>query len=406
MKTPLLIGLLATSLAGNAMLYRTLARPSTAPGTLGGSPLATAAANSAAAAPSLPAWRALDVADPSLLPEHLRDAGLPPKMVAAITQARILDRFAERRREILGGMPPSYWSRDFSQTLYGGKAMRDLSREQRQALRAALGSDPDMALISDEARAARELSYGPLPSEKIDRIMDISSDYSDLRSAVTTEANGLLLAEDRAQLALLAEEERADLQALLTPEEYEEYQLRRSSSATQLRSQLQWVDVTESEFRALYRLQEAYNQAYNPLASSAGSATNAAERRAAEAALFAEARALLGEERGAEFERSRSVTYRQLVALVDRLELPRSTAAEVSALQAQVQQRTSAAQRNAALTPDQRREEIAAIVREAGDTLTQKLGTDGAAVYRQSGGAWLRALEQRTGMSGSATPGR
>ncbi len=283
------------------------------------------------------------------------------------------------------------------QELGGGKAMRDLMREQRQAYRAALGEDATNPMVPPEQLAAQQRSYGPLPLEKISRIQEISSDYSELRMIIQSEAGGLMLAEDRAKLALLAEEERADLQALLTPEEYEEYQLRRSSSANQLRSQLMWVEVNEQEFRSLYRLQEAYNNQYGTMTSPSSPSANATQRRAAEQALIAQAKEILGAERGAEFERSRDSSYRQVVALVERLQLPRATAQEITAVQRDIQRRWAAVQTNQSLTPDERRTQSSALAREATESITARLGSDGFSAYRQSAGFWLNTLEPRTG---------
>ncbi len=397
MKTPLIVGLLATSLVANAMLLRSLTRPQVAPGFVESRRTDGGRAALESTDPFVPAWEQLNSADPAQLVNQLRTAGLPPKMSAAITQAVIFDQFAERRRAILAATPSAYWSRDYFQSFSGGAAMRELTREQRRAFQAVMGEDWESTLMSAAAKAERERTYGPIPIEKISRIMEISSDYSELRSAVQTESGGLLLAEDRAKLALLAQEERADLQALLTPEEYEDYQLRRSPAANQLRSQLTWVEVNEQEFRSLYRLQEAYNDQFNSMTAPSSPSANAAQRRAAEQALIAEAKTILGEERGTEFERSRDASYRQLAALVDRLELPRATAQEVTAVQRDIQRRWAAVQTNSALTPDERRSQSSTLAREATESITRSLGPDGFSAYRQSAGFWLNTMEQRPG---------
>lgn len=404
MKLPLLIGLLATSIVGNAMLYRTLATR-TQPGSGDRAERTTGlAADPSAAARPVPAWRNLDTADLNQLPERLRSAGLPPKLVATITTARIAEQFAARRRQILGDAKVPYWNRSFFQEMSGGQAMRDLTREEREAVDAVLGSEARVANLAPEAIAQMQRLYGPLPVEKILQLQEISRDYQDLRQAVQLETGGLQLAEDRAKLALLTEEERKDMEALLTPAEFEEYQLRRSSAANQLRNQLHWVEVTEAEFRSLYRLQQSHTDQFSNTASGPISSALAAQRRTAEQALVAEAKAILGEERGAEFERNRDFSYRQLAALVDRLELPRSTAAEVIALRQGIQQRAFAAQTNANLTPEQRRAEVTALVREATEAVAARLGSEGAAAFRQTPGNWIQQLEMRANAGAARTP--
>lgn len=389
-RTALIAVLLASSLAANGLLVRRLARP--APdASASASPVVASSATptASAAAPGLLAWD--DVADetPEALAARLRAEGLPEKLVFALTEAQLRAQFDARRRELLARKPVEYWSERYFLTVSGGAELRALEREYQAARRAALGAEAIQANLSADALAGLERTYGPIPAAKIAAMQEIISDYSELLQTLQAETGLMTLAEDRERLDLLAQEEQRDLQALLTPDEYLEYQLRRSNAANQVRSQLNGVEVTEAEFRQLYQQQQAFLDQYGTRMTPA----NAAERRQAEQALAAQAKALLGEERGAEYEANRDFGTRQVRLLATRLNLPPTTASEVSALQRDVQQRLGQIRSNQTLTAAERNAQLAALNTETEATLKAKLTPAGYEALRSGAGlAWMRSL--------------
>jgi hypothetical protein len=205
----------------------------------------------------------------------------------------------------------------------------------------------------------------------------------------------MILPEDRAKLALLDKEQRVDIAALLTPQELLEYDLRNSSTASQLRSQLAIFNPTEDEFRAIFKIQQAFDDQYGSVSSIAMSMEQRRQRTEAQKQLLPQFQAVLAPDRFAAFQQATDPAYQTINRLVARLELPPETSTQVVTLQKDIQQRAMSAQTALDITPEQRAAQLAALNQEATDKLTQTLGARGFEAYKANGGFWLQMLQPR-----------
>lgn len=268
MKTiPLLPVLLVLSLAANGALAFLALRGPAAAGPA--SSVATAASGAANAATNArPASGALAAplaerlaaartpADFKDVVAELRAAGLPDSLVRMVVQAAVGEDFARRQRAIFDFSSVPYW-REPTPTPEQNKAIRALDRERR-ALLADLGLPP-----SPFEQAVRQRQFGGLPEAKAAALEKIQQDYNDLRMELYSQRQGRN--EDRmAQERLLREEQQRDIDALLTPAEKMEWEVRTSSASANLRRQLREVEVTEEEFRSLFAAQRTYEQVTQP----------------------------------------------------------------------------------------------------------------------------------------------
>jgi hypothetical protein len=208
-------------------------------------------------------WAALQTGDLRAMADRLRAAGFPPSLIRTLIGARVAEQFSARRKALLAQMEDKPFWKSGSAYFVDPKtmsALRDLGREQSNLLKQLLGSDESAG--NDEVSAYQRRQFGDLPNGKVQQVQSILSDYNDLRNQIYVAANGVVLPEDREKLTLLEKEQRADLQAVLTPEELENYQLRSSSTANSMRSQLALFNPTEGEFRAVFDLQQAFDDKY------------------------------------------------------------------------------------------------------------------------------------------------
>lgn len=409
MKTALIFSLIALSLAANAILLSNLRSPSspTSGATAANVDTATAGARSSAVSAQAAAnaakvpgenWEALrGDGDLPALVARLRAAGYPASVVRAIVSAEISERFAARRKALnpTAEETAAFWNNrsPFSSAANPAlmAARRDLNREQNKLFKDLLG--PDAQGDQFEVSAYQKRQYGDLPRQKIDQIQEIMQDYSDLMAQVRTDAQGVMLSEDRQKLAYLEAEKRKDLTKLLTPEEFEEYQLRTSNTASQLRYSLSAFEPTEQEFRALFKLQEAYDDRFGQYGTTVrGTAESAQERQAAEKKLIADAKEFLGPERGAEYERSRDYSYQNVANLAKRLDLPKDTALTVYNLQKDTEQRANALRSDRTLAQDQRVQQLTTLAAEASAKVASALGDRGFAAYQENAGSWLKYI--------------
>ena len=409
MKATLLVILLALSLAANAALYyqrSVAARPTPVASALSDTTGAAGTSSATAAGAAVTAskeemaklatlWTQLQSGDPKTMVARLRAAGFSPAMIRAIIGAQVSEQFAARRKALLAQQPENpYWKSRMHSPI-DPKTMselRDLGREQNNVLKDLLG--PDNVPGSEEMQAYQRRQFGDLPREKLDQMQSIVSDYSDLRNQVYSAANGVMLPEDREKLALLEKEQHADLAALLSPQELENYELRSSPTANQLRSLLAGFDPTEDEFRAIFRATRAAEEQYGSISTGGG---NPNLYRQIQTAALAQAQASLTPERYAELKQATDPQYSMASRLAARLELPSSAATALVAVQQDTLKRIGALRSDQSLTPADRSAQTNAIAQEAEAKLLNVLGgTRGLEAYKQFGGQWLQNVLPKT----------
>jgi hypothetical protein len=326
---------------------------------------------------------ALAAGDLSGLVEKLRGAGLMPSEVRAVVQARLSAQYAPRRAALVAQQREvPYWKKGFLDDQKIAAGLRALAHDQAEMLRRVLGPEP----LAPLEEAALKHRYGNVPSEKLEPLRRIVADYTDLRAQIHADANGTLLAVDRERLALLAQEERADLAKLLSPRELEEYDLRVSPTAARLRTQLAFFGASEAEFRMIFSLNREIEAQV-----SAGRL----DRRAAEYRLTAQIKAALGSTRFAEYEAATDPKFLALGRLVERHALPLSTASDLLALQRDVMRQAAMLMEESSLTPTERNRKFTTLYQQASGKITTTLGEKGFQDYKAAHGQWLESIRPR-----------
>lgn len=374
-------------------------------GSTGSSSSAASAASAAAQTKQLAqSWSELQSGDLKTLPERLRAAGFSPSMIRAIVAAQVNEQFSARRKELLGNQAEQpFWKTQ----RYGGvdpktmTALRDLGKEQMALMKSLLG---DSAPGNDEMNAWQRRQFGNLSPEKLTQLQSINTDYSELQQEIMQKANGVMLPEDREKLAYLEKEKLADIAKTLTPQEFEDYQLRSSNTANQLRGQLGSFNTTEAEFRALYKVAAAIDEKYGT-GGPFGGLRNPADYQNRQADMLAQAKAVLTPERFADYKLATDPQSSQVSRLVARLELPPATTQQVVTLQQDIQNRARAIMTNRELPAADRTAQLTTLQQEATAKLTTTLTPRGFEAYKQNGGQWLDMLKPRPAApSGMTTP--
>jgi len=400
---PALKLLLACSLAGNlahlgyvASQHNTSAAPR-ATGTGATLKTSTASSGTAKAGSASNVWKTLVTGDqPADWMQGLRDAGFPDNIIHAIVSAKIHERYAARRADLQKNDDAQYWSKAWNN--WGGgdpanrAALRELWRNERKEIKEALG---DAYADNPEIQRMVQRQFGDLPKDKINALQTITDDYQELTSEIYQTANNVMLPEDREKLAFLEKEKRADLAAVLTPEELQAYELRSSGTANNLRWQLSAFAPSEQEFRSIFALQRDFELQFpNDRRSNNDEAAQKA-RSDAQAAMDAQIKSTLGEARYADYQRAKDGNYQQLAGLTERLALPKETAVAVYDLSKDVQKRAQQIRNDKNLNNDSRNQALAALADEATSKITASLGDRGLEAYKENGGWWLNNLAPR-----------
>ncbi len=342
-------------------------------------------------------WSKLPGNDWPALIASLRAKGYPPAVIRAILAAQIDEGFRARRKalEPTAGDTP-FWKNPTRDPKMMA-ALRDLGREEQKILKDLFGTDPSaddpMSAVYEERR------LGGVPAEKHDQVRQIMQQFDDLRNDIYERARGgggtiSILPDEQAKLNQLDLAQHAEIAKLLPPQELEDFDLRTSPTAESLRYQLTAFNATEDEFRALYRLQAAFDNQWGRLYSTPSQEEMRA-RGVAQGELLKQIETALGSDRFAAYQRATDYGYRQASTLVARLELPPETADQLYTVQKDVQKRMQTIATDRSLPPDQRTQQLAALAEEATTKVTAALGQRGFEAYKQNGGQWLQNLIPR-----------
>lgn len=260
--------------------------------------------------------------------------------------------------------------------------------ESRQAVQEGWRLVREMTeLIYDSSLAG---DPGPLPPEKMAAIRQVAGDYAFMHRQFDPLGVGISLPEDYEVREKLLAEQRRDIEALLTPDELLEYEMRFSRSANRVRSSFSDIELTEEEFRALVRLQQEHDKA-EPIFNPYPDDETGQRRMEASERLQLELQALLDEERYQQYRRNCRGEYQELLRLGDRLNLPYETVNQVfdrteDALRARNDLVTSGAPYSEWSDPVQR------LGDELRTELIELLGEDGLRLYHRHGGRGLSAF--------------
>lgn len=347
---------------------------------------APAATTPAAPALNAEVWNGLVDPDPATAVTRLRAAGFPPNVVRTILAALIAEKYSARRKALAedGASVPFWKERGMDPKRLA--ALREIDHEQQEELNRLLG--PDSPAGSDFN--AHNVAF--LPAEKAATLKQIFSDFDQRRE--NAFANGFF---DRAKFEALQKGEHDAIAAALAPEELFDYDIRNSNTARMLRDRLSAFSPNEDEFRAIYRLQAAFDAQYNNGFMVGGSSDEMRQRMEAQKQLTTDIKAALSPDRAAIYDKVTDYNYVRTTQLVSRLELPPETTDSLSTAQQDFDQRRRDLNQDSSLSKAERELRMAALHQEAVDRVAGLLHNPGAVdTYRQYGGQWLDMLLPRS----------
>jgi hypothetical protein len=421
MKLPAL--LFAGSLAANVVLLGVFAaKPALAPPAMRGllqhlSPGSAPAANDAAPSPratprpsALPKakyWSTLATTDLATLVANLRAAGFSPMVIRAIVAAQIELQFRERMNALVGSVADTpFWKPEPTSSLTNPKFYEELNqiyRARAKLLREVLGSD-FLANAGGDATTAQRRQFGDIPKAKIELIQRINDDYTEMTSQVRAATQGITLPEDREKLALLAREKHADLAAILTPEELDDYEMRNSTVTSRLRQPLTLMDATEDEFRAIYKATQPAADLIYPTGGVSGP-NMSRDRQDAQAKANDAIKAAIGDARFADYQRANDYEYQQLARLGQRENIPTDTLNRAFGLRDVVVKESARIYDDKEMSTDDKRAALTTLGQNTKAQVLSLLGLTAGNAYIQSSN-WINAPERgwviRVGPNGQA----
>lgn len=367
-----------------------------------------------ARAKSLFDWQTVESEDYRKYIDNLRSIGCPEETIRDIIIADVEKLFAQRKKEGNKNKPKfEFWKTGnmFAAMLNkeSMQATQELNKEKRDLLKALLGNDLPLKATMASTIDPNEMmnsALGFLDEDKQVKVMEAIQSLSiEMAEAF---GGGVPDKEDIKKYLEKQKEMEQKLAAMLTPEEFDLYQLTMSQTANVMRMQLDGFDPNEKEFRELFKLQKSFDDEFGGVMGLAALGPDEMKLRAeSEKLLKEDIRRTLGDERFEEYERVSDWAYKPLAKVLEREGLDKSVGAEVWNMKKVAEEEAIKIHANSQLAPDERNRLLMAIGEETRHSIQAKLGDKGFDSYAQGqGGFWLKNLDQVARTAATATSPR
>ena len=277
-------------------------------------------------------WREVESADYPTYIANLRDIGCPEQTIRDIIIADVNGMYSRRRAMELVTAEQQWWRSEPDPAVLQTAAAksRALEDERRGLLVKLLGTNWESGDIVSLPRPSRPgivldgQVLGTLPPETKQAIQEVSLRSQDKLQEYLEELQRQGKSPDPVEMAKLRQQTRLELQKILTPTQLEEFLLRYSQNANDLRSefgQLRFFNPTPDEFRAVFRATDTLNDQIDLLAD-ATDPNSVAQRKSLEDQRDNAIKIALGANRYAEYQQLQDPVYRDAYALAEQAGTP------------------------------------------------------------------------------------
>jgi hypothetical protein len=347
-------------------------------------------------------WRQLESEDYRTYIARLRAIGCPDQTIRDLVIADVDRLMAPRVRAVAPRKKElKYWQTDekelwdLERRALIRKQRQDIDFEKRDIVWQLMGID----LVAERLRlqgeedplAVRMSSLSEEKRNQIRRIHDACAEQELRIREKQIESGVALTDDDQAELRRLFKERDQQIVQVLSPVEFELYQLWFSPTAYKVRQALFGMNPTESEFRAIYELTKAFDDSWEEQTVDSNSETARQERERAKTELESRIKALLGDARYAEYKRNQDPDFQALALTVARFKLPPNTAEEVYETKNVIDVERARILASNQLTPEQKKAVLNEMADATEKTVKALLGEQALGYYRRQGlGGWTQ----------------
>lgn len=340
-------------------------------------------------------WEVVESPDYREYIANLRAIGCPEETIRDIIVADVNKLYAAKKREVQGDPEPfEYWKAgnplagQFDPDYLAG--VRALEEEKLAVLR-QLGIEPDASMLMSSMSSPVDVMsgmFGFLPEEKQLGVVRIMQEMQDDMVGATDD-----MGADRGMIMDAQNRIEDKIRALLSPEEFRDYELRMSATANTLRAQLAGWDPDEQEFLEVYELRKAFDDEFGAFGFGSTTEADQQERQAAQEQLNAALQEVLGEEHYDDYTRAQDYSFQQIHQSVTRAGLGTDEAIQAYDMRSEALAEAERVWSNPDLTPEQQRVAVEGVQAETERSLREVLGEEGWDQYdRGYNTAWLNRM--------------
>ncbi len=342
-------------------------------------------------------WTSVESADYRAYIQNLREIGCPEETVRDIIIADINKLYASK----VAALYPSpkefkFWRVD-DRTARNEARDRDqkrheLDKEKRDLIKELLGVDSESEMARWSGRPNDDnYRYGFLSAEKQEQTKALDHKYREMERDLLKDGGGWT-PENRAKFMALRAERETEMAKLLGTEDFEQYQLRNSYTARNMRDNLTGFQPNEDEFREIFQMRKAYDDQFGFTRDGSDEAVRE-EKKLAQQKLEEQLKATLGEERFHEYQLSQDPHFREDFDFTQRYNLPRQTAETLYQVRLAAEQERQRIRNDATLNDQARAAALKGLGQDTRAALEPTLGKDNFQNYLSRNG-WVGRLDE------------
>jgi len=321
-------------------------------------------------------WREVESADYPAYITNLRGIGCPEQTVRDIIVADVNQLYWKKRMDAVDSPEEQWWrSQPDSNFVAAAQAKMDaLDTERRALLTTLLGTNWDVPypVTVRQIVALNGPVLGELSQESKDAVQQILA-KSQARVKAYLDAQQKAGAKpDPAEILRLEKQTRGELAQLLNPAQMDEFLLRYSQAAINLRNQIKHFQPTPEEFRTMFHARDQIEQEMGGITGDP--ATVAGEQAAFQKQEDDAIKNALGPQRYQEYLQAEDPLYQAAAALGQQQGATPDEIQKLYALNKLVAQQRQQIQNDPTLTPDQKAAQLAALDQQSQTTSDQILG--------------------------------
>lgn len=345
---------------------------------------------------SSPSWANVASEDHQVYIANLRALGCPEETIRDIIIGDINRLYNKKMmQEVQTTQKFEYWkpTNPFQNPFLDKERMQRMAalESEKQVMLQELGIDLTQPALSSGLDPMATM-FDFLPESKR---ASLKKAMANAQSSYQKYADELTV-NPAAAMAKIQRETEETIQAVLTTEEYLDYQLRFSQTALNLRMNLSGFDPSEDEFLAIYKLRSEFDREYQLAVLENPNEAAASDYSEAQKQGNEEIRATRGDERYAEYVRAQDQSFQQLWAITQQAGLPTTVADEVYELKKATDAQIAEIHQNQDLTAKECPAAVQSIGLEAERSAQQILGEDAWKRYDLGNNlTWLRVLSEQ-----------
>jgi tetratricopeptide (TPR) repeat protein len=348
-------------------------------------------------------WQTVESPDYKEYIANLRSIGCPEETIRDIIIADVNKLFEDRKKALKKPEKAfKFWETGMSGMMGGMMdpeaiaAQQALAAEKKALIRQLLGIDYEDKVNIMAAFNPFERMLDFLPAGKQNQIMEI---YQQMQAKQVEAFKGGTPDEvDMKKMQEAQKDLEKQIAGILTPEEFEKYQLTLSQTAMTMRMTMDGFEPSEQEFREIFKVQKAFDDQYGLMGMGLGGDAEGQKKRSeAEAARQEQMKSILGDQRYADYQRETDFQFKALSKVADRQGLPKESAVQVWDMKKVAEQEANRVRSDSSLNPQQRQAALQAVRAETERSISKVLGDDGFGSYKKQNGAWwLNGISQES----------